>query len=51
MEEERKEKRAAQRAAIEGFKQILDEASEVYGRLHYFAGVAFIIEILWTADC
>lgn len=28
-EEERKEKRAAQRAAIEGFKQLLDEASEV----------------------
>lgn len=29
-EEERKEKRAAQKAAIEGFKQLLDEASEVY---------------------
>lgn len=28
-EEERKEKRAAQKAAIEGFKQLLDEASEV----------------------
>lgn len=28
-EEERKEKRAALRAAIEGFKQLLDEASEV----------------------
>lgn len=28
-EEERKEKRAAQRAAIEGFKQLLEEASEV----------------------
>ncbi|KAK4264142.1 hypothetical protein QN277_029471 [Acacia crassicarpa] len=27
-EEERKEKRAAQRAAIEGFKQLLDESSE-----------------------
>ncbi|KAK2381434.1 pre-mRNA-processing protein 40C [Trifolium repens] len=27
-EEERKEKRAAQKAAIEGFKQLLDEASE-----------------------
>ncbi|XWS34418.1 hypothetical protein CRYUN_Cryun21dG0036900 [Craigia yunnanensis] len=27
-EEERREKRAAQRAAIEGFKQLLDEASE-----------------------
>ena len=29
VEEERKEKRAAQKAAIEGFKQLLDEASEV----------------------
>lgn len=28
-EEERKEKRAAQKAAIEGFKQLLDEASKV----------------------
>ena len=28
-EEERKEKRAAQKAAIEGFKQLLDEVSEV----------------------
>ena len=28
-EEERKEKRAAQKAAIEGFKQLIDEASEV----------------------
>uniref|UniRef100_A0A803R9M6 FF domain-containing protein n=1 Tax=Cannabis sativa TaxID=3483 RepID=A0A803R9M6_CANSA len=28
VEEERKEKRAAQKAAIEGFKQLLDEASE-----------------------
>lgn len=28
-EEERKEKRAAQKAAIEGFKRLLDEASEV----------------------
>ena len=28
-EEERKEKRAAQKAAIEGFKQLLDSASEV----------------------
>lgn len=28
-EEERKEKRAAQKAAVEGFKQLLDEASEV----------------------
>lgn len=28
-EEERKEKRAAQKAAIEGFKQLLGEASEV----------------------
>lgn len=28
-EEERKEKRAAQKAAIEGFKQLLEEASEV----------------------
>lgn len=28
-EEERKEKRAAQKAAIEGFKQLLDRASEV----------------------
>lgn len=29
VEEERKEKRAAQKAAIEGFKLLLDEASEV----------------------
>ena len=28
-EEERKEKRAAQKAAIDGFKQLLEEASEV----------------------
>lgn len=28
-EEERKEKRAAQKAAIEGYKQLLDEAKEV----------------------
>lgn len=28
-EEERKEKRAAQKAAIEGFKQLLEEVSEV----------------------
>ena len=28
-EEERKEKRAAQKAAIEAFKQLLDEAMEV----------------------
>ena len=28
-EEERKEKRAAQKAAVEGFKQLLEEASEV----------------------
>ncbi|XP_027354873.1 pre-mRNA-processing protein 40C isoform X2 [Abrus precatorius] len=30
-EEERKEKRAAQKAAVEGFKQLLDEASEDIG--------------------
>lgn len=29
VDEERKEKRAAQKAAVEGFKQLLDEASEV----------------------
>ncbi|XP_022841435.1 pre-mRNA-processing protein 40C-like isoform X3 [Olea europaea var. sylvestris] len=29
-EEERKEKRAAQRAAVEGFKQLLEEAKEVW---------------------
>lgn len=29
VEEERKEKRAAQKAAVDGFKQLLDEASEV----------------------
>lgn len=34
-EEERKEKRAAQKAAIEGFKQLLEEASEVIFALHY----------------
>lgn len=28
-EEERKEKRAAQKAALEGFKQLLEEAKEV----------------------
>lgn len=28
-EEERKEKRAAHKAAIEGYKQLLDEAKEV----------------------
>lgn len=28
-EEERKEKRAAQKAAVEGFRQLLEEASEV----------------------
>lgn len=28
-EEKRKEKRAAQKAAVEGFKQLLEEASEV----------------------
>lgn len=29
-DEERKEKRAAQKAAVEGFKQLLEEAKEVY---------------------
>lgn len=29
-EEERKEKRAAQKAALEGFKQLLEEAKEVW---------------------
>ena len=29
-EEERKEKRAAQKALVDGFKQLLDEASEVF---------------------
>lgn len=31
-EEERKEKRAAQKAAVEGFKQLLEEAKEVLMR-------------------
>lgn len=39
-EEERREKRAAHKAAVEGFKQLLDEASKV----HFF----YLTEFLFT---
>lgn len=44
-EVERKEKRAAQKAAIEGFKQLLNEASEVRVALIWKSFV-FIIVLL-----
>lgn len=54
-EEERKEKRAAQKAAIEGFKQLLEEAVEVSELIlnssvffFYFANVYLITQLLLT---
>lgn len=47
-EEERKEKRAAQRAAIEGFKQLLEEASEV--SCHFILPFSFKPRRLDIAD-
>lgn len=54
-EEERKEKRAAQKAAIEGFKQLLEEAVEVSELIlnssvffFYFANVYLISQLLLT---
>lgn len=43
-EEERKEKRAAQKAAIEGFKKLLDEAKEV--GCHYRTMTFIVILVL-----
>lgn len=44
-EEERKEKRAAQKAVIDGFKQLLDDASEVT-LLSYFGFHSMKFQIL-----
>lgn len=46
-EEERKEKRAAQKAAIEGFKQLLEEAVEV-SELILNSSVFFLILLMFT---
>lgn len=47
-EEERKEKRAAQKAAIEGFKQLLEEAVEVSELILNSSVFFFFILLMFT---